>query len=103
MTQGYNRELCRLRGNDGGGWVRGGCGVVEDLNVSGMLWITRPQVYRVVREMLPRERFGPAELLWWLEDTQEQFQREWVGTSSARGGLRSLCAEGKPERHKCRH
>ena len=23
--------------------------------------ITRPQVYRVVREMLPRERFGPAE------------------------------------------
>ncbi len=25
--------------------------------------ITRPQVYRVVREMLPRERFGPAELL----------------------------------------
>ena len=33
--------------------------------------ITRPQVYRVVREMLPRERFGPAELLRWLEDTQE--------------------------------
>ena len=25
--------------------------------------ITRPQVYRVVREMLPRERFGPTELL----------------------------------------
>ena len=25
--------------------------------------ITRPQVYRVVREMLPRERFGPEELL----------------------------------------
>ena len=25
--------------------------------------ITRPQVYRVVREMLPRERFGPNELL----------------------------------------
>ena len=32
--------------------------------------ITRPQVYRVVRETLPRERFGPAELLRWLEDTQ---------------------------------
>ena len=30
--------------------------------------ITRPQVYRVVREMLPRERFGPTELLRWLED-----------------------------------
>ena len=28
--------------------------------------ITRPQVYRVVREMLPRERFGPEELLLWL-------------------------------------
>ena len=25
--------------------------------------ITRPQVYRVVREMLLRERFGPADLL----------------------------------------
>ena len=33
--------------------------------------ITRPQVYRVVREMLPRARFGPAELLRWLEDTQD--------------------------------
>ena len=33
--------------------------------------ITRPQVYRVVREMLPRERFGPADLLRWLEETQE--------------------------------
>ena len=32
--------------------------------------ITRPQVYRVVREMLPRERFGPEELLLWLKDTQ---------------------------------
>ena len=34
--------------------------------------ITRPQVYRVVREMLPRERFGPFELLRWLEETQER-------------------------------
>ena len=37
--------------------------------------ITRPQVYRVVREMLPRERFGPDELLRWLEDTQESNER----------------------------
>ena len=37
--------------------------------------ITRPQVYRVVREMLPRERFGPAELLRWLEDTQHSNER----------------------------
>ena len=28
--------------------------------------ITRPQVYRVVRELLPKERFGPEELLLWL-------------------------------------
>ena len=32
--------------------------------------ITRRQVYRVVREMLPQERFGPEELLLWLEETQ---------------------------------
>ena len=37
--------------------------------------ITRPQVYRVVREMLPRERFGPAELLRWLEGTQDSSER----------------------------
>ena len=37
--------------------------------------ITRPQVYRVVREMLPREKFGPAELLRWLEDTQLHSER----------------------------
>ena len=37
--------------------------------------ITPPQVYRVVREMLPRERFGPAELLRWLEDTQDSNER----------------------------
>ena len=37
--------------------------------------ITRPQVYRVVREMLPRERFGPTELLRWLEDTQDSNER----------------------------
>ena len=33
--------------------------------------ITRPQVYRVVREILPRERFAPDELLRWLEDTED--------------------------------
>ncbi len=37
--------------------------------------ITRPQVYRVVRGMLPRERFGPAELLRWLEDTRDSNER----------------------------
>ena len=34
--------------------------------------ITQPQVYRVVREMLPRELFGSWELLRWLADTQRR-------------------------------
>ena len=37
--------------------------------------ITRPQVYRVVRAKLPKERFGPGELLLWLEDTQLRNER----------------------------
>ena len=37
--------------------------------------ITRPQVCRVVREMLPREQFGPEELLLWLEETQLRNER----------------------------
>ena len=32
-------------------------------------------MYRVVREMLPRERFGLAELLRWLDDTQPHNER----------------------------
>ena len=37
--------------------------------------ITRPQVYRVVREVLPRQQFGPFELLRWLEDVQQRNER----------------------------
>ena len=37
--------------------------------------ITRPQAYRVVRELLPRVRFTPAQLLGWLEDTQRRNER----------------------------
>ncbi|MCE2499729.1 MAG: IS701 family transposase [Dehalococcoidia bacterium] len=37
--------------------------------------ITRPQVYRVVRELLPKERFGPEELLGWLADVQARNER----------------------------
>ena len=37
--------------------------------------ISRSQVYRVMREMLPRERYGPRELLEWLEDTQKRNER----------------------------
>ena len=35
-----------------------------------MTRLTRPQVYRVVREMLSRQRFGPRELLQWLKASQ---------------------------------
>lgn len=37
--------------------------------------LTRPQTYRMVRELLPRERFTPAELLRWLEETQIRNER----------------------------
>ena len=49
--------------------------------------ITRPQVYRVVREMLPRERFGPAELLRWLEDTQDSNERAKRSHAKRRAAL----------------
>ena len=37
--------------------------------------ITGPQVYRVVGEMLPREQFGPEELLLWLKESQLRNER----------------------------
>ncbi len=55
--------------------------------------ITRPQVYRVVREMLPRERFGPEELLRWLEETQECNER----ASRSHAKRRSACRQGRME------
>ena len=50
-------------------------GLQQDWGGGNMPRITRPQVYRVVREMLPRERFGPDQLLLWLEDTQLRNER----------------------------
>ncbi len=37
--------------------------------------ITRLQVYRVVRERLPKAQFGPRELLPWLADVPERNER----------------------------
>ena len=34
---------------------------------------TLPQVYRVVREIAPRERFAPNELLRWVENAQRRY------------------------------
>lgn len=55
--------------------------------------ITRPQVYRVVREMLPRERFGPRELLRWLRETQLRNQR----ASRSHERRRAARKQTKPE------
>ena len=51
--------------------------------------ITRPQVYRVVREMLPREKFGPYELLRWLEGTQLPNERARRSHAKCRAPLRA--------------
>ena len=37
--------------------------------------ITRPQVSRVVREVLPRREWTKEELIGWLHDTQERNAR----------------------------
>lgn len=37
--------------------------------------ITRPQVYRVVREVLPRQHWTYDQLLEWLRDTQRRNER----------------------------
>ena len=50
---------------------------------------TRPQVYRVVWEMLPRERFGPTELLRWLEDTQDSNERARRSLAERRAAMRA--------------
>ena len=51
--------------------------------------ITRPQVYRVVREMLPRERFGPEELLRWLQDAQDSNERARRSHAKRRAAIRA--------------
>ena len=54
-----------------------------------MLQITLPQVYRVVRETLPPERFGPDELMRWLEQTQECNERARRSHAKRRAALRA--------------
>ena len=49
--------------------------------------ITRPQVYRVVRELLPKERFGPVELLEWLADVQQRNERSRRSHQKRRAAL----------------
>ena len=58
--------------------------------------ITRPQVYRAVREMLPRERFGPEELLLWLEESQLRNERARRSHESRRSARREGRMEPPP-------
>ena len=58
--------------------------------------ITRPQVYRVVREMLPRERFGPDELLLWLKQTQLRNERARRSHQRRRSTRRKIRPEPPP-------
>jgi hypothetical protein len=58
--------------------------------------ITRPQVYRVVRELLPRERFSAVELLQWLEETQLRNERARRSHARRRALRRSLIRNRDP-------
>ena len=58
--------------------------------------ITRPQVSRVVREMLPRKSFGPYRLLRWLEETQLRNQRVSLSHQRRRYRLRGQTSGTPP-------
>ena len=58
--------------------------------------ITRRQVYRVVREILPRKRFGPEELLGWLEWTQLSNERASRSHERRRSARRKVRPEPPP-------
>ena len=64
-------------------------GLQQDWGGGKMPRITRSQVYRVVREMLPRERFGPDELLRWLKETQDGNERARRSHAKRRAALRA--------------
>ena len=52
--------------------------------------VTRPQVHRIVYELLPRKRWTPAELLGWLHRTQAR--NEAAKQSHARRRARQRAA-----------
>jgi len=58
--------------------------------------LTRPQVYRVVRELLPRQRYGPAELLRWLEETQRRNERSKRSHTKRRARRRLAIGSANP-------
>ena len=56
-------------------WPAPSCWACSRLGGKKMPRITRPQVYRIVRETLPRPWFGPHELLTWLQAVQARNER----------------------------
>lgn len=54
--------------------------------------ITRPQVYRIVYELLPRKHWTPSKLLQWPADTQLRNARS--RRSHARRGAKTVWAGG---------
>ena len=64
-------------------------GLQQDWGGGKMPRITRPQVYRVVREMLPREWFGPEELLRLLQAEQLRNHRASRSHAKRRATLRA--------------
>lgn len=57
--------------------------------------MTRPQVYRVVREMLPRPEWPPAALWGWLMATQQRNERAKRAHLKRRAARRSLVGAGQ--------
>ena len=53
-------------------------------------------MYRVVREMLPRERFGPEELLLWLMESQIRNERASRSHERRRSARRKVRPEPPP-------
>ena len=51
--------------------------------------ITRPQVYRVVRELLPRVQLGPEELVQWLDSVQQRNARARKSHQKRRAAIRA--------------
>lgn len=52
--------------------------------------ITRPQAYRIVRELLPRKHWTAAELQYWLQQTQRRNAAAKVSHAKRRARLAQL-------------
>ena len=53
---------------------------------------TRLQVCRLVRKMLPRERFGHQEMLLWPDDVQRRNEGAWYSHENRRAACYAATA-----------